>query len=195
MDSKRLKGVNLVAFFWVVLQLHRGKSARSGGRSQRPVLHKFSTVSRFFYRVAAYLFFFLLLASPCPSPPPHYTGLYELSGFRGTRWSTHRFFPRLRASTAAKRLEATLPAPKGERNLVPFRGKRSNGSKRIIFFPPGSIRYVFSSLSWPYSGERSMISNGLASLADYHFLACGRAPVLIFPITGRPVLLCVYNAR
>lgn len=135
MDSKRLKGVNLVAFFWVVLQLHRGKSACSGGRSQRPVLHKFSTVSRFFYRVAAYLFFFLLLASPCPSPPPHYTGLYELSGFRGTRWSTHGFFPRLRASTAAKRLEATLPAPKGERNLVPFRGKRSNRSKRIIFFP------------------------------------------------------------
>lgn len=135
MDSKRLKGVNLVAFFWVVLQLHRGKSACSGGRSQRPVLHKFSTVSRFFYRVAAYLFFFLLLASPCPSPPPHYTGLYELSGFRGTRWSTHGFFPRLRASTAAKRLEPTLPAPKGERNLVSFRGKRSNGSKRIIFFP------------------------------------------------------------
>lgn len=133
MDSKRLKGVNLVAFFWVVLQLHRGKSACSGGRSQRPVLHKFSTVSRFFYRVAAYLFFFLLLASPYPSSTLY--RVYELSGFRGTRWSTHGFFPRLRASTTAKRLEATLPAPKGERNLVPFRGKRSNRSKRIIFFP------------------------------------------------------------
>lgn len=138
-------------------------------------------------------FFYLLH----PAPPllhiiPGYTNYRDFEERVGQRTD---FFLLLRASTAAKRLEATLPAPKGEKNLVPFRGKRSNGSKRIIFFPPGSIRYVFSSLSWPYSGERSMISNGLASLADYHFLACGRAPVLIFPITGRPVLLCVYNAR
>ena len=94
--SREGTGVNHVAFLLrVVLQLHRGKSFLfRGGRSQRPVLHKFSTVfPRFFYRVvAAYLFF---------SPPrftsfllsQHYTRLYELSVFSiATVCGTHGFF-------------------------------------------------------------------------------------------------------
>lgn len=108
--SREGTGVNHVAFLLrVVLQLHRGKSFLfRGGRSQRPVLHKFSTVfPRFFYRVvAAYLFFFSPSLSLHLLPP--LSTLYQVIRIIGVFdchrvWNARVFF--LSVLNFTKRLE------------------------------------------------------------------------------------------